>query len=299
MTAFQGSEQSPSGNSLPSAFRVADRLSLDAQRRAVRWRAMQLLLLLLAAVAGGVSLRIGGSFDLLAVLAAVAFASALVLESRLARTNPERTWYRGRAGAESIKTVTWKYSVGGDPFLLSEPNADSLFRMAVQDVIRGLEDLDWASDVGDQLTEQMRQVRNASLEQRRRIYRLERIDDQCAWYTAKAEKARQQARRWSVVISVTIALGLIGAVLKAIGLVDVDALGVAAAFAAAATAWTQLKQHEPLASAYTVAARDLGMVSERLDEAHDERTWGQLVKDAEEAISREHTMWVARRNARL
>lgn len=300
MTVSQGSEQqSLRDSSLPSAFRVADRLSLDAQRQAVRWRATQLLLLLLAAVAGGFSWRIGGRFDLLAVLAAIAFASALALEGRLARTNPERTWYRGRAGAESIKTLAWKYSVGGDPFLVSDPNADNLFRTAAQDVTRGLEDLDWTSNLGDQVTEDMRRVRDASLEQRRRIYRLERIDNQRAWYTAKAQKAKKQAQRWSIVISVTTALGLIGAVLKAVGLVDVDALGLASAFAAVATAWTQLKQHESVASAYTVAAQDLGLASERLDEAHDERTWAQLVKDAEEAISREHTVWVARRNARL
>jgi hypothetical protein len=296
MTLSRRSARLLDNRGLPSAFRAADGVSLNAQQRAVRERATQLVLLLLAAVAGAFSWRVSGGFDVAAGLAAILFALALVLERVLATGNPERTWYRGRAGAESVKTLAWKYSVGGDPFLATDPNADSRFLAAVRNVKRGLEDLDWGSDVGEQITEEMQRVRNSSLEERRRIYQLGRIDDQRAWYTAKAANARKQARRWSVVIAVTTASGLIGAVAKSVSLFNVDALGVASAFAAAATAWTQLKQYDSLASAYTVAANDLRLVSERLAETHDEQSWARLVTDAENAISREHTMWVARRN---
>jgi hypothetical protein len=76
-------------------------------------------------------------------------------------------------------------------------------------------------------------------------------------------------------------------------------LGVAAAASASAAAWLQTRQHENLTTAYSVACQELASVRSLIEQNRDEATWAQFVEDAEEAISREHTMWRASRGMRV
>jgi SMODS and SLOG-associating 2TM effector domain 1 len=46
-------------------------------------------------------------------------------------------------------------------------------------------------------------------------------------------------------------------------------------------------------SAYRLTARELAIVRDRIDTT-DDTTWAAFVSDAEDAVSREHTMWLAR-----
>jgi hypothetical protein len=145
----------------------------------------------------------------------------------------------------------------------------------------------------------MREVRKLPLEERKQIYREQRIADQREWYRSKAAAARRNARRWSAVVTVATSLGLAAAVAKAFGVLELDLLGLASSVAAAAAAWTQFRQHDALASAYGVAARELVLVDDRLAQCGDEVTWSQFVGESEEAVSREHTMWAAKRDVRI
>jgi len=80
--------------------------------------------------------------------------------------------------------------------------------------------------------------------------------------------------------------------------IQIDILPVVAAVVAGATAYVQTKQHEALASAYTVANLELADIAELLPAVADEKHWARFVDEAENAISREHTMWKARRTER-
>ena len=93
-------------------------------------------------------------------------------------------------------------------------------------------------------------------------------------------------------------LGLLGGALKATGVVNIDLLGVFSAIAAAIGAWLQLKQHRTLAAAYNVTARELRQVATLVDDTMSPDDWANFVDQAEDAISREHTMWVASRTGR-
>lgn len=52
--------------------------------------------------------------------------------------------------------------------------------------------------------------------------------------------------------------------------------------------------HTPLASAYSTAAAALASQADRLSDL-TEHEWAGAVADAEEAISRGHTLWLASR----
>lgn len=94
-------------------------------------------------------------------------------------------------------------------------------------------------------------------------------------------------------LAVVEAIGLVCAVLKVVQLVDIDLAGVAGALAAAGVAWLQTRQHHQLASAYAVAAQELADIASRAHWPETEAEWAHFVDEAEEAISREHTLWWA------
>ncbi|HUQ63879.1 MAG TPA: SLATT domain-containing protein [Acidimicrobiales bacterium] len=203
---------------------------------------------------------------------------------------------RGRAIAESIKTLAWRYAVGGDPFALSlgAHDADRLFLERVEEVVKKADQVQLAPVVGDQITGAMRELRRQPLDRRRESYCIGRVEDQMRWYAGKAQANGDSARRWGATAAASNVIGIVGSVARFFGWVDFDILGIAAAAAGSATAWVQLKQHRILATSYALASQELSLVRERLSAITDENSWSLEMSDAEDAISREHTMWLAR-----
>jgi hypothetical protein len=281
----------------PALYQSADRNSLKSQTMFVRATRIRLALLVAAALFGGFTWLWNGA-DLAGVFAAVAFGGALITELYLLKARPERVWYDGRAAAESAKTLTWRYLVGGAPFGTSGntlQEVDDLFLQRLRQIAHDLPGLHLVpiADSTSQITAAMRRVRAWPLEQRRDLYRRGRIQDQANWYSSKARWNTRRATVWAVAMAVVEGLGLVGAVLKATNLLDVDLLGLAGALVAAGVAWVQTKQHGTLARAYAVAAQELGDISSRIEGPNTDDEWGPFVDQAEEAISREHTLWRA------
>jgi hypothetical protein len=287
---------------LPALHRDADAASLSAQRQFFAAMAGTLVASLLAAVFGAVNDSWAG------YLAAIAFVGALVGSYVLLKVNPERAWYDGRAVAESAKTLAWQYAVGGGDFPRSraapgtedERAVDQRFISALAEVREGLGDVAPVPQGSmEQLTQPMRQVRAASLDDRRAAYLADRIDDQCHWYSKKSRDNASKRVRWGLASAGLQAVGLLGALGKAADIVHFDVLGIAAAAALGAAGWLRAKDYAELARAYGVAASELGDAKVPLRNAQDESEWAVAVRDAESAISREHTRWAARRHHRL
>lgn len=284
-------------SSMPAAFRSADTASLAGQGDTIRQVQWALRLGILAAAGGITSWRVGAAkLDVLAGLAGVAFVASLFFTLKLGADRAEERWYRGRAIAESIKTLAWRYAVGGDPFAssLDALDADRLFVDRVDEVVKKADQLQLAPVVGEQITAAMRELRGQTLADRRESYCIGRVDDQMHWYANKAAANGDSARRWSRAAAASNVIGILGSGARFLGWVEFDILGIAAAAAGSATAWVQLKQHRILASSYALASQELSLVRERLAGVADEDAWSLEMSDAEDAISREHTMWLAR-----
>jgi conflict system pore-forming effector with SLATT domain len=119
------------------------------------------------------------------------------------------------------------------------------------------------------------------------------VENQIAWYTDKAGAHHRLANVWLWASAAASCLGVVAAILRMLGVIDLDLLGVAAACASAAIAWNQLNQNRNLVSAYRMTARELSIIRDRIDLV-DDADWAVFVSDAEDAVSREHTMWLAR-----
>jgi hypothetical protein len=85
--------------------------------------------------------------------------------------------------------------------------------------------------------------------------------------------------------------GLLGGAFKAFGWISFDLLGFLAASAGGVMAWIEAKQHRNLATAYGIASQELASIATELPTLNDEERWASFVGQAEEAISREHTLW--------
>ncbi|MBV8929355.1 MAG: DUF4231 domain-containing protein [Mycobacteriaceae bacterium] len=286
-----------SSEDFPALHRSANQHSTNAQATFLFWFKIRLGGLVVAAIGGAITWTIHGRALVGGAVAVVAFAAALAAELVLAVQRPDRVWYEGRAAAESAKTLTWRYMVCGEPFDNSLADADTPFLAELKDLLHDLGALPLRALSGDavQISARMREVRGLPLEERRAVYLVQRIQDQQGWYAKKAVFNSKRATRWMVTGVVLEFLGLIGGAAKAVGLIDVDLLGIFAAAAAAAAAWLQAKQHENLATAYGVTSQELAAVASELEKVTDESAWGQFVAEAEEAISREHTLWRASR----
>lgn len=278
---------------MPGFFKDADAASLNGQRRYLALNRIRLSSAIVGAAGSVVNFsdgRLNGS----ALVALAGFVVALIAELILSYLQPERDWYAGRALAESMKTMAWRYAVQGEPFTdgLSEAELHRLLRSRVQQLTdKGADRVAIGTD-SPLVTESMLALRCSDFEVRKASYIEQRTTTQRHWYAGKAIFNKRRAEFWRIVLVSAEILAVALATLRITGGMPVDLAGLFGSIIAASAAWLVLKQHAQLASAYTTTSRELALQEDILL-GTSEAEWPRAVSDAEEAISREHTMWLA------
>lgn len=282
---------------LPALYRSADAASRRAQNE---------YLLLFAA--NGMALVIGSLFATTlaswaysAIVGTICFLTSLGLFLSGQLRESRQRWYQARALAESIKTSTWRYLMRADPYDKgTTEEADTLFRKVLSELIKDNQSLgrsiaDGSCD-GDQVTTSMRQTQQESYAVKKELYHSKRIKDQRAWYQRKAKYNARQSRVFCVLICVAyVAL----AVMMLVRIRQPDGsypIAVFSVLASVLISWTQLKRFDELASAYALTAHEVGIIESRYNRVVSVEGLSDFVADAENAFSREHTQWVARRD---
>ena len=157
--------------------------------------------------------------------------------------------------------------------------------------------LEFAEKLGDTVTEKMMLIRSLNLQERMDIYKQERIDDQRKWYAIKAGISKRMNNRWFgilVGIHVIIIAFLIFKITHPHLLLPADTLIV---IAGGIVTWTQVKKYQDLSTSYLLTAREIGIIKGDIEIVKSESQFSDFVKDAENAFSREHTQWVARKDS--
>lgn len=285
---------------LPRLYRVADQCSNETQKLLAGLTISQAILLL----AGAAVSTIGASTHLLALTGGVLFIASLVISVYLAYANLEKVWYQARAVAESVKTTAWRYAMRAEPFT-NVPNvelAKSEYFKRIKKIHtehRGLsEHFVVDENHGQQLTNRMQQIRQSSVSERLSAYRTERIKNQREWYTRKARFNKLKARFWILVLICTHAAAILCVMLRVAypiyqSYYPVDVFATAASLV---IAWTSFRRYRELASAYFLAAEEIGLIDEESNRIDGEESLSEFVQDAENAFSREHTQWIARKD---
>ncbi|MHA6802809.1 DUF4231 domain-containing protein [Salinifilum ghardaiensis] len=276
----------------PGLFQAADQASQTGQRRYLRAVRTRLILSVLAAVSAAFTIE-ADAVDWAAVATALCFIGTLGVEVLVLRGRPSQTWYQGRALAESTKSLTWRYAVGGEPFPPELPpaEADQRFTRRLEALRGDLAAVRLLPTRAPAISDAMRALRRSPLPDRRDAYLISRIDDQRTWYAGKALFHEKRASRYQTLTIACEITGIAGALARAFGVVPFDLAGIVAAVVAALAAWSTTRQHTTTAEAYVVANHELGLIRERLNHHTTDDTWAEAVTDAEAAISREHSTW--------
>lgn len=231
------------------------------------------------------------------VLLAIALA-ALVLRSVL---KPEEQWYQARALAESVKTTAWKFAMAARPFE-NDSEARRRLRQMLQELLDANRSLgaqfDGSSVGGKQITAEMEALRTLPRSDRLDVYMQDRVEDQLDWYSRKSKANSTTGRKFAV------ALGCLYVVAFVVLLVRLDQPQWIYAhpdplviLGASVLGWMQIKRFNELGASYGLTATEIGILKSRAPEIADDAALSIFIDDAEEAFSREHTQWLARRSA--
>jgi hypothetical protein len=280
----------------PALYRSADELSLKSQRHFFGALKLHLALLVLAAALSIVSLPHWA----VAALQAVVLLGALACSVYLFSKRPERHWYGGRAVAESIKTLTWRYVSRAEPFQTDDATARRDFQIKLREVVDQNRDVAQAFTEhldARQITEAMSLMRGRSIEERKATYTDQRIGDQLGWYARKSKWNRRTSNGFFWALIAINGIAVICALLRIrFSATPYWPTDIFVAAAASVLSWMQAKRFSELASSYALAANEIGIVREQAQKDMTEEEFSLFVGDAENAFSREHTQWVARKD---
>jgi hypothetical protein len=283
----------------PALYQAADKASLEAQRAFINFIKGYAVL----SVTGAGLATYGIESRDAAIVAAVLFGGGLFITTLLAVKKYEHIWYRARAIAESIKTTSWRFVTRAEPY--SDARSLSVVKREFTDVLRRIlnehKDLAHALDgslaESEQITQRMLLVRNLPLKDRIQVYRDHRINEQKRWYAGKSTLNKSQGRIWFVALVTFQGAAIIFTLLRIAHpewrYWPTEVFTVAAA---SALGWIQVKRFRELNAAYALAAHEIGLASTELEDITSEEEFSQFVGDTENAFSREHTQWAARRD---
>lgn len=282
----------------PALYRSADEASNKKQRLYLRLVKLEYALLLAA------SLLLLEAFtaQTAKIFLVLAFSGLLVVLLTRALMKPEKDWYECRALAESIKTLTWRYMMRGAPYQRDHSDARKEFLKHLSEIMTNNKSIieklipDWSSE--EQMTGGMDRIRQSELFSRKSYYTEYRVQNQRKWYADKATKNKSAANSWLAVSGIAYAVALGLAIIRVAStetvILPIEPIIV---FASSVIGWMHIKKFNELTAAYTVTAHEIGLVQAKLDIANTESDFAKEVTEAEQAFSREHTLWIARQTS--
>jgi hypothetical protein len=284
----------------PCYYIDSDKASGKAQNayKGFTWAALSLMFVstILVSFAPEVTAGIPG-FDKIngIILFAGGFVSLL-----LTLTEPEKRWYLGRAIAESIKTLTWRYMMHAEPFIHGNDQADlDNFTDRIQAINQQANEDKFIPKPNKNhreiITAKMKQIRGLDFLERKAYYAENRIENQIEWYSDKSERSRKRARNCSILlIGFQFLAGLyLFQFFDTLKVFNVN--NVMVFLATSIIGIVEMNKYKELHQSYAFTNQELNIIRTKFGSVNDEAELNQFVIEAEQAISREHTMWLARR----
>lgn len=287
----------------PALYRVADATSLKAQKRYLWLFRLDLFLLVLGAVFSSISFEVTSGKFVLFLLGGISFMTSLVVTIAIKGLGFEKTWYGGRAIAESVKSLAWHYMACARPFLvnLDARRVDEIFLSDLEDIIKERRQLlgKFTEEITaqPQITARMREIRKLELNERKDFYIKGRVLDQREWYGNNAGKNQKKESRWFIAVMIIQFLaGLAAFFLVSFPDFPVNLTSILSATAMGFLAWLQVKRHQELSQSYNVAAQELASIADLSAHIKTDEELADFAANAESAMSREHKLWIARRD---
>lgn len=278
----------------PYLYSSADKASTRAQFYYINGIKIYLILLFLGSAVGFCKpFVLFPIFWYSAILLALGLAMLLIQAFK----RFDEVWYNGRAVAESVKTRTFRFIMRAEPY----HEDDKSFLQDLKDILNDNKVLSKTLSVDSDfkiVTSEMTRVRQMELKERKEYYLLNRIDDQRGWYAKKAKWNKRQADWWLGVMIIANATAMILSILFAVWGTDYSiSIEPLLVIASIALSWAQAKRFRETGNAYSLTVHEISLIREESARVTTEKDFSDFVNDAENAFSREHTQWVARRKS--
>lgn len=228
------------------------------------------------------------------------FAIGIVVQLVATRQQFERRWYVFRAVRESQKSLIWQFAVGLGEFTTSTPGGLSSYikrmKEAEDEFALKPPTANPRPDEEERFVLTIQQMRAEGWETRRSVFLRERVDDQISWYGSRVKENKRSANALDAMV---VILQISGIVLSVVLLErhfnGSSLLALTVCVLASLVAWGQAKQYSSLIGPYSNAQRELMSIRQLINVASSESEFVRSGSEAEEAISREHSLWCARR----
>ena len=286
----------------PSYYQASDSSSINAQSNYINILRVDLISMIIASAISIYNYQQVESKLYVYVISGILLLASLILTIVLKTKKYEDTWYQGRALAESCKTLTWRFVTCSEYFEenLTEIEAKERFVERIKELSNEFRDLTKIMNSKTLnlpiVTDKMIELRKLGTIDRKQNYIQNRVEDQKRWYSNKAEFNKSKYNFWFGIIITSQAIALISVIfLIKFPSNNYNFIGLFTTIASSAISWLQLKQHQELKQAYTTATQELNFIVELSQKVNTSDELSKFVLDSENAISREHTLWLAQR----
>jgi len=214
---------------------------------------------------------------------------------------PDDIWYNGRAVAESVKTRTWRWAMRAEPYEDTD-NIERVSKQFINDLKAILDQNRSLSSATASLaglrapiSDVMTSIRRLPIEERLAIYQEQRINNQANWYAKNSQFNKRRSKQWfwvSVTLHALAIAMLLYRIKDPLSSLPVESVAVAAG---AVLTWLQAKKHNELNSSYALTAHEIILIKGEALSVNSEQNLSTFVLDSENAFSREHSQWTARK----
>lgn len=285
---------------LPGLYQSADTASIDEQKKYFKGIACYLILLIIASLFAYFADDYPN--PIFKIISTILFLLTLFIMIWLKVSRPDDIWYNGRAVAESVKTRSWRWMMRAEPYVDSE-NIEIMRKHFVNDLKTILKQnesligkLGIIVSIEDPISEVMIEVRKLDLLERFDFYKKERITEQAKWYNKKAKFNKHKSKFW---FWSTVGLHAVAIILLLYNIYDPKLklpIEVIAVVASSVLTWLQSKKHNELSSSYSLTAHEIVLIKSETTRIETESDFSDYIMNCENAFSREHTQWFARKN---
>jgi hypothetical protein len=185
----------------PSIYKEADNISNKTQKHylVILW-----VFLCMLVVSSLLFTYFDSILEKIKIFNAIISFAIVVLSFVFCFHNFQGIWYNARAVAESIKTVSWHYTVKAEPYNILEDKAKILFLNTIKHIIDMNHEFKKyiEANYSDQqpIPDSMTKIRQLSFNERLDIYHKYRIIEQRDWYTKKSKYNRNRSNKYFIVI---------------------------------------------------------------------------------------------------
>jgi hypothetical protein len=280
----------------PSLNEAADQASGKAQRNFLRLNIALLTILALTALVSGWTAACPEMQRGIAIGIALLMFAALAITTILRVGKFDDRWFRCRALSENIKSATWFFVMCPQALVAS---SEGVYLKEVDELQKRLvqiaKEVALCDEGGPLVTSWMKETQKLPIDQKLAVYRQNRVQDQLIWYFKKSKLNTNREKHWFLAIFIIEFVAVAYAALQAWQLWQVNVVGGIAAMSAGFIAWMQTKRFSDLGVSYSIAANDLRRIAAERENVVTEEDAQIFVKEIETAVSREHSMWLARR----